>query len=922
MDKNNPQKEFINKLQKVAITPLLCSNSFLNSATQTYVPGKRFALNKYLLTDYLTVASNQVVFELDAKSFASNYEIAKKIISVLKLYELPYYIYSSGGKGLHIELWFNHINFKADQNKKLYSEALSFGFSYKHIRLWFWNKILDEAGISPELRGTGKIIDSSCLTFDDIAGKSKLLRVAGGRKVVINKETQETITAYKTYISEEEFNKRHIKLTNFNQVRYPAEIQTFNIDEAELCSYISQYIEKAKAMDLEATKNIDLGEKGYINLESVKRIREGLPSGQRALGAQILSIAMACDKLPLNLQESILNEYVDNCEQIGSAFTFEEAKGWLNWVQRQEEVFWNCSLTKEANLHDDYMCEYCMKKHKKELKFLSESKVLDKIKEVLDYEIVGENDIKILMFLLMLSKDFPSKTGSPRWNIKGDPMSQNIILSSDSSSGKSWITKKLLELFGEKDQDYFVVSRYTKSALNYYTEINMDGKIIFLEELQGLDENTAQLRVWMSEGELSLSTVEKAIGEDSIERNVLVQKSTIGQPVFITNQAEGKVEDQLNNRSWVISLDTSDNQTAKILDYQDDLNKNKNKSNLIEKRLIKDALKQLKPYHFIIPFADWKALNIPISDVRARRDYQKFLTLIKCSAYLHQKQRPILVDEYDNEFILCLYEDYEIALKYSSGILGATFSGLTVQQIELINYLKSCTFAQEFTIAHLMQSLNKSQPYWYGQLSQLEDLGYISSEKSIGKATNYSLVFDKVINIIKLPDSNKLPPINIDDLLQEFPKTNLSQKNLEKIRNRCNRSGEKTCNRLGQKTEGLPHKNKKEPIMESLENKENLQEPIIKTQVHKRQNFQYINENSHTERNISPSGSIIGSCNRLPDNKAIVEFIKNADEMLVERQKICEHFGKENEERTNKILTWLCQTGFIMEAKKNKFIIN
>ena len=284
----------------------------------------------------------------------------------------------------------------------------------------------------------------------------------------------------------------------------------------------------------------------------------------------------------------------------------------------------------------------------------------------------------------------------------------------------------------------------------------MDGKTLFIEEMQGLDEHTSQLRVWMSEGELNLETVEKITQKDGTEKNTKIKRTTKGQPVFISNQAEGKIEEQLNNRSWVFGLDASETQTAAILDYQCNVDQGAiSNKHEINKRLIKDALKHLKMYHFIIPFANYKCMEIPFKDIRVRRDLKKFMTLIKCSAYLHQLQREKVTIN-GHEFLVCDIKDYEIARKYASGVLGATFSGLTNAQITLINYLKKSTFNQEFEIMDIMRNLGKTQPHWYGQLQQLVDLGYITVNKTPGQANIYTLNLNKTVNLISLPSGEEL----------------------------------------------------------------------------------------------------------------------------------------------------------------------
>jgi len=754
---NNPQKDYIDKVSNIAINPLQCSNNYFNQTIKKYTPGKRYNLEKYPLKDYLSVASNQIIFELDAKGYNSNFKLAKKIIPVLETRQIPYYIFSSGGKGLHIEIWFDKPKFINNEIKKLFKESLSYNLSFKHIRLWLWNKILDDAGISEDLRGIGKVVDSACMIFDDLNDKTRLIRVVGGRKIHYDKTTDDEHHYYKTYIQPHKFNSKQIKLKNFDDVEYPLILKSFEIDENEFGEFLDNFVNNAKNNNVRQLKKINLSKDGgYINLDSVKRIREGMKKGQRAMGAQILAIAMANDKLEDETKKTIMIEYVNACSQIGDVFNEEEAMGWVKWVDVQSDIYWNCGLVENLGVHDSSLCEHCKKNYKEANEFLTKSNMLFQIKEVLDEEVVGENDIKILMFLLTLSKNFPSKTGTPDWNIKGDPMSQNIILASDSASGKSYITKAILELTGEKDKDYFIISRMTKNAINYYTEQNMDGKIIFIEEMQGLDENTSQLRVWMSEGELNLDTIEKVKDDEGVEVNTKITKKTQGQPVFISNQAEGKIEEQLNNRSWIMSLDVTQQQTEKILEYQDMINKCEFKNNELKKRKIYDALKQLKPYHFIVPFADRKLLNIPAHDIRARRDYEKLLTLIKCSTYLHQMQRDILEDDNGNKYLVCDLKDYEIAKTYAHSILGATFSGLTNSQIDLLNFLRKSSWKDDFQISDIMRNLGKSQPHWFTQLKQLEDLGHVTVDRSAGKTGNYSLNEYKITKVINLPDSKDL----------------------------------------------------------------------------------------------------------------------------------------------------------------------
>jgi len=749
----NEQQKYIEVLRRVTTPEIKVALDCYKPKTKKYEPGFRHNIDMYKLHDERTACINEVIFDFDYSSYVKNFKQAQNVVETLKMRGIEPYVCATGGKGIHIHIFFDKITCKLDENKELLKEAFSYGLTWKHIRLWIWNSILDEAGIEKDHRGMGKQLDSFPMNFDYFAGSTRLIRDIGGRKHVKNSDGEWT-KYYKTYIPLDEFTKKKPIITNIDQVRFPTEIKLFKIGEHELSGYLENFIKEAKVNEFREFKNEKLPV-NYRDLDGVARIREGLGTGQRSLGALTLSIACKVDGLKIEEATVILKEYVENCGQTQHKFSDGEALQWLDWVYTQNNVFWSCAQLKSLGLHNEYDCEYCKFRHKDALKFLTATDMLKKIEEVLDFEIVGEMESKALIFLLLLSKDFPSHTGKPDWNIISDPQSQNVILSADSSSGKTYLVKAILKLFGEKDVDYFVISRITKNAINYFTDVNMDGKIIFIEEMQGLDDATSQLRLWMSEGCLTLNTVEKVKNDEGVEVNTMVTKTTTGQPSFITCQAEGLVNDQLNNRSWVLSTDVSDEQTKMILNFQNDMNQGLVKINKKKIRMISDAMKQLRPYHFKIPYADHNAMEIPINDIRVRRDYQKFLTLIKCSAYLHQKQRQI-VKENEQEFIICTIQDYDIARLYSSGILGATFSGLTMIQLNLLTFLKKSTFNMEFEIRDLQRNLNKSQPYWYGQLKQLVDLGYISCEKNMGKATVYSLVKEKTVNLIKLPTGEEL----------------------------------------------------------------------------------------------------------------------------------------------------------------------
>ena len=50
---------------------------------------------------------------------------------------------------------------------------------------------------------------------------------------------------------------------------------------------------------------------------------------------------------------------------------------------------------------------------------------------------------------------------------------------------------------------------------------------------------------------------------------------------------------------------------------------------------------------------------------------------------------------------------------------------LTINQTNIMNYIKNSSWKNEFVITDLMRGLGESQPYWEYKLAQLVDLGYL-----------------------------------------------------------------------------------------------------------------------------------------------------------------------------------------------------
>ncbi len=743
------QQSYFSLLESIGLGPIYSAQSYLQG--DKYTPGRRIFIEASKFpVDYRTVFSNEIVFELDASSYAQNYKYAVLIIEALRRRSIPFSLYASGGKGIHIEIFFKKPDFPTDDMRKLFEDALERGLKFKDVRQFIFDSIMEDTTLPRDLIGKSKTIDTNSILFDDEHNKTRLLRACGGRKLLYDKVTKDTETFYKTYINEADFTKDKPKIKKLDDVKYPDEIKQFDIDLNEFAHYLKTFVDKRP--DDVIAKRVKL-DGLYIDLPGVKKIRKGMSVGLRAEGAKILSIALRNDKFSFNLAEKEMESYVKNCSQQGESFTLREGVQWLKWAYNQPDIFWSPGLLR--SLGGEYYTEdeYIKKVQKDSFKLLESSDVLKQIDNFLSKVIVGEEENRMLLFLLMLTKKFPVH---PEWNIPGDPKPAAVILSSQSSSGKSYITKALLKLMGEEGVDYFMFSRMSKTSLNYFTDADMTNKVVFIEELQSVDETSNQLRLWISEGKLRLSTVEKKKGEDGEEHNAIVIKETRGQPVFVTGTAEEKLEEQLSTRSWLVSLDISQEQTKKIMKFQDVQSMEPTLVDREELKKIRDAIRCLKSYHFIIPYLDYQLLDIPTLDVRVRRDYAKLRDLICCSALLHQYQRKLVRDPFGREYVVANLKDYSIARDYAQSVLSNTFMGMTKHQHDLIETLKKSSFSElDFKVSDVMRLTGWSQSKCWNILNQLSELGFLTSERD-GHAFIFQLNPLKKDSGVYLPTAKEL----------------------------------------------------------------------------------------------------------------------------------------------------------------------
>lgn len=678
------QKRYYEKLIDVIDTPIYTAQNWKQG--NQWKPGKQKVLvkSKHPI-DHRTIGSNEVVIELDAKSYSQNYLYAEKIVNYLKGADIPHYCFWSGNKSIHIHIF---LKLEIDEHNKEVTEVLKKAKEagcniYQEIRVAFAKEIVEQSGFSPHLIGHGKVVDLAKLKWNDLSGKVTLIRSCGGANIKSDgfTKTENWKTYYQVLPSQK---PRKNKPNNFLEVDYPDTLDKYDIGQPFIVTVAQDFVDRL-APHRKSFKTFDF--KGvFLNTPCNRIIREGLKAGQRNQGAKILAIACRKDNLTFEQAEEVLKEYVANCSRVPEPYEWEEASGWLKWIYNEPEVFWNCSLPQSIGICDKNDCTYWKEKNKEGMSAFKTETPLKLVKGALDKLIVGEEDLKMALFLLYLTKDY-----SPEWC---------ILIDGPAASGKSHVMKAVASLFGEEDEAWHVMSRISATALNHLGDMADDWKnsIVIIEEIQGARQSIEQLRVAISEGKLTYVGSEE-YKEDGMKGHQAKKKVVdLSNVLFVTNNAEELDEgSQLASRSWILNTDTSKEQTRNIIktkvDLFSEMNTKEEREDIVtripEVGIIRQGMAILEqPDQTIFPFPDELRLLIPTSTVRARRDVLKLITLIKASAKWHQHHRTWIRTDTQN-VLVADWRDVWNVYRYAGEALNSSAQGLGPKDSQRLNTIIS-----------------------------------------------------------------------------------------------------------------------------------------------------------------------------------------------------------------------------------------
>jgi DNA-directed RNA polymerase subunit RPC12/RpoP len=347
------------------------------------------------------------------------------------------------------------------------------------------------------------------------------------------------------------------------------------------------------------------------------------------------------------------------------------------------------------------------------VELLKNPKLLWLIKEDMDRTIKGEDENKLLLWLLELSARTRDYTF--------------VDVLGESAVGKTNLVRETLRIVPK--EWWRKVGRMTRTAIDYLKDQNF--YLLWIQEARGAGEAEPSLRLQSADdGGLTIWTTER---DKETGRFATNEHHVPGRGV-ITTTTSVSFSPEDATRTWMVSAEPGEAQTKRIIKYK--LARAQEPPELLEALgkqqkdlapIVQQALLMLDwDSPVIIPYADDLSGLFSPKLVRVRRDVDKFLGLIKIIARVHQFQRPI-VEVNGKRFIVAVAQDALLAFQLGANPLEETLTGLERRLREVYDAIKELG---EATSTQVGVKIHKGSEYARRALRVLVEMGYVDVDES------------------------------------------------------------------------------------------------------------------------------------------------------------------------------------------------
>jgi len=357
---------------------------------------------------------------------------------------------------------------------------------------------------------------------------------------------------------------------------------------------------------------------------------------------------------------------------------------------------------------------------------LSDKNLLQNLNQLIEQAgIIGEENSRLLLFLITISY------------LNKSPL--HGIVQGSSGSGKTHIISRIADMMPQEDVLRF--TRITESSLYNWGEFDLFQKIIIIEDLDGLKEDALYaLREFISNQVLRSSVTIK----DKKGNNKSSHKIVKGQFSSLSATTKGELYEDNMNRSFIVAINESDQQTEKIISYQNRRNAGEIDRHIQEKAIsfIQKIVRNLKHYEVINPYAT--QIQLPNNVKNKRRLNEMFQSIIKQITIIHQYQR-----ETNDNFLITEIEDIENAVEILFESIILKIDELDGSLRQFFEKLKKSFEQREFNRFEAMEitGFKKTQLQFY--LNELVRLEYLKQIGFANKGFKYKISYNDNIQRVR-----------------------------------------------------------------------------------------------------------------------------------------------------------------------------
>jgi len=392
----------------------------------------------------------------------------------------------------------------------------------------------------------------------------------------------------------------------------------------------------------------------------------------------------------------------------------------------------------EEQLVDDVGKEY--------LDILRDPNLWQRISAELGKTIVGEERAKKTISLVANGRNV----------INCDKTSFNLLLDSESGSGKDYITRNVLKILPAKEK---VIRRaITPKALRWMNRDDeswtWDKKVLYIEDISNSVLNDETFKTMCSSEEGTTSAVE------STDAGIKITTIEVhGKPVIIITAATPNLNKEMVRRFGSLNLDESIDQTKAIIKRKLE----NAKTGKIERYddMLRLAIGSLKRESVVIPWADKLERFVP-DNLFLRTSINRLLDFVKSSCVLFQYQR----ERNEDGFLIAQKEDYEFARPCFESIISTKW--LTLSQNEKRVLEKIGNLNDDITglsVADLEPHITSMSSRWlYPCLRKLTNMGLLKCESQERPSSKRPVLVYKSIKVfdVRLPSWEDLERPSID----------------------------------------------------------------------------------------------------------------------------------------------------------------